>query len=114
MSAQVQVCKVIKEIAKVERCKFQNNRLRGTIFHIQPKDETVPGKSAMKPKPDQSIWDSVDKRLSWVKNLTAKHQILFYQWIMHYDSKTFTGKEDIQEIKKWVKIVIITPYKFAK
>ncbi|KAH9810175.1 hypothetical protein DFH28DRAFT_903355 [Melampsora americana] len=116
INAQGQVRKVIKEIAKVERCKFQNNlllhikdpaldtkpptlvdllfnltsnrersyekthadvwtqaeiaeksrlallRLEGTIFHLQPKDATVPRKSAMKPKPDRSMWDPVDER----------------------------------------------------
>ncbi|KAH9810179.1 hypothetical protein DFH28DRAFT_986257 [Melampsora americana] len=63
---------------------------------------------------DPLVLRFTDERLSWVKTLPPELQILFYRWIMHYDSKIFTGKEDIQQIKQRVKIAIITPDEFAK
>ncbi|KAH9809471.1 hypothetical protein DFH28DRAFT_905312, partial [Melampsora americana] len=129
LTADTQVREVIKEIAKVERCMYQNAKrninlgqseglyihcLEGTVFLLQQKDYTAPQEGPMKTKIDQSMWDPVDKRLSWIQTLSKDHQILFYQWILHYESKISIGTLDFQQIKQQVKIQIINPDEFCQ
>ncbi|EGF99435.1 uncharacterized protein MELLADRAFT_94638 [Melampsora larici-populina 98AG31] len=133
-TADTQVRKVVKEIGKSERNKFQNTKLPenpsrnlgqhidcrqisacpfGTMYLLQPKDSTQPREGLSKNKFERSMWDPVDERLTWIRSLKPDHQKLFYKWIMHYDGKIFTGNNTFEEIKKKGNIHILDAAEFG-